>query len=338
MSVTVEPFRSDSLDGLDGTWNDHVERSPMGTLFHRWEVLDLVAGHTDAELHRLVGSKGDEVIGLFPLFEVRKGPFSVLLSPPPGMAIPNLGPILANYEKVKQHSFEHMHDGFVEGALEWAETAVGPKFVRFETVPEYEDARPYVWRDFDVRPRYTYHLPIGETRTEILQRFKRSRRKDILRHVDADYEVFESDQEGIEFVLEKIAERYEAQGKTFGVDVDYVLAMYERLPDGVVRPYVAAVDGEWKTGVVTLEYDDVVQWWFGAGKPDSDLPLTDLVHLRILLNASERGVETCDLVGANTERITNFKSKYNPDLVSYYAVERGTRLMNVVADIYKKIQ
>jgi hypothetical protein len=338
MSIDVELARSEALDGLDGTWNDHVERSPMGTLFHRWEVLDLVAEHTEARLHRLVGSKGDEVIGLLPLFEIRKGPVSALFSPPPGMAITHLGPILANYEKVKQHSFEHMHGEFVDEAIEWAERTVDPKFVRFETVPEYEDARPYIWRDFDVRPRYTYHLPVGENRTEILQRFKRSRRKDILRHVDADYEVFESDQEGIRFVLDKVAERYEAQGKTHDVDPDYITTMYEQLPDGVVRPYVAAVDGEWKTGVITLEYGDVVRWWFGAGKPDSDLPLTDLVHFQILLDASERGVQTCDLVGANTERITNFKSKYNPDLVSYYAIERGTRLMNVVSDIYKKLQ
>lgn len=338
MSIEVEPVRSETLDGLDGTWNDHVERSPMGTLFHRWEVLDIVTEHTDAKLHRLVGSKGDEVVSLIPLYEIRKGPVSTLFSPPPGMAIPHLGPILANYEKLKQHAFEHMHGELVDGVLEWIETTIGPKFIRFETVPEYEDARPYTWRDFDVQPRYTYHLPIGEDRTDILQRFKRSRRKDIIRHLDADYEVFESDQEGIEFVLERIAERYEAQGKTHDIDVGYVLKMYEQLPDGVVRPYIGTVGGKWKTGVVTLEYDDVVQWWFGAGKPDTDLPLTDLVHFEILLDARGRGIRSCDLVGANTERITNFKSKYNPDSVSYYAIERGTRLMNAVSEIYKKIQ
>jgi hypothetical protein len=35
MKIEVERRGDPSLDGLDGSWDDLVGRSPMGTLFHR---------------------------------------------------------------------------------------------------------------------------------------------------------------------------------------------------------------------------------------------------------------------------------------------------------------
>jgi hypothetical protein len=336
MSVGIQRVSDERVVGLDGTWNDHVERSPMATLFHRYEVLDLLASHTDARLHRLVGHKGDEIIGLFPLFEYRKGPVTALFSPPPKLAVPNLGPSLANYQKLKQHKYEHTNGEFVRRCLEWADAEFDPQYVHFETPVGYDDPRPFVWDGFDVEPRFTYTLDVSGGPDAVMQNFKQSRRKDIKRHLDADYRIREGGVEAIEFVLDEVDARYDEQGKTFGVDPEYVVDLYETLPEGTVRPYVADVDGAWRSGVVTLEHGDRVMWWFGAGKPDVDLPLTDLLHWRIITDAIDRGVTTCDLVGANTERIVNFKSKYNPDLAPYYEIERGTRMMNLASDLYRR--
>ena len=42
MSIEVERQPDGTLDGLDGTWNELVEQSPMGSLFHRLDVIRVI--------------------------------------------------------------------------------------------------------------------------------------------------------------------------------------------------------------------------------------------------------------------------------------------------------
>ena len=60
-------------------WNELIARSSAETPFHHHAVLETVAEYADSTLHTLVGYKGQQPIGVFPLFERSKGPISIVL-------------------------------------------------------------------------------------------------------------------------------------------------------------------------------------------------------------------------------------------------------------------
>jgi len=54
--------------------------------------------------------------------------------------------------------------------------------------------------------------------------------------------------------------------------------------------------------------------------------------------ARDRGLTQYDLVGANNERISKYKAKFSPQLRMYQTIERGTPVMNVVSELYKRVK
>ena len=64
MAIEITPLH----DPIE--WNDLVDRSSQATPFHRAECLDVLAAHADATLHPYAGFKGQEPVGIFPIFEI----------------------------------------------------------------------------------------------------------------------------------------------------------------------------------------------------------------------------------------------------------------------------
>lgn len=309
----------------------------MGTVFHTDDVLTTLAEHGGGRLHRLVGKKGQEIRGLFPVFEIRRGPVSTVFSPPPRMGVPNMGPVLLNYEKLKQRKFDRTNRQFVEEALEWIRETIGPKYTRIEAVTDYIDTRPFQWNDFEVTPRHTYEIDLTGGEEAVISQFRGGLRSNI-QGCEVNYEVFEGDEDDVTYILRNVAERFEEQGKSYDIDVPYVTDLYRAVPKRRMRPYVGTIEGERVAGIVALEFGERVYFWQGGWKPDTKIPINDLLHWHIICEAIDRGVETYDLTGANTHRLSRYKAKFNPELSPYYEIERGTRVMTLASDIYRRVK
>lgn len=332
----IEVRRADSNDVEK--WNRYVERSPQGNPFHEYEALQVMAKHSDSTLHPLVGFKGQEPVGIFPAFEISKGPVSTAFSPPPGLLASYLGPALLNVEKLKQRKAERRHKRFVDGCLEWLEAELDPKYVHLRTDPRYGDLRPLVWQGFEATPKYTYAVDLSLGADELLKRFSSDARSNIRNAEDADYTVEVGGYTEIKEILSQIRSRYEAQEKHYPVTSSFVCDLYEAVPEGHVRPYTMFADGEPLGGMIALEAGDTVYRWQGGAKHGADLPVNDIVDWHIITDAIDRGLTTYDLVGANQERLCGYKAKFSPTLRTYYELERGTRSMNLVSNIYKRLR
>lgn len=116
------------------------------------------------------------------------------------------------------------------------------------------------------------------------------------------------------------AGRLDATGRSLRVTNEFVTDLYERLPDDVVRPYVAAVDGEFHGDILTLESHGTVYAWQGGAKTDGDLDLNDYLDWTIIRDAVERGNHRYDLVGAESQRLCWYKAKFGPGLEPYHVV------------------
>lgn len=334
MGIEVTKADADDLD----RWDSYVERSPHGTIFHQRAALEVLAAHSGARLHHLIGHKGQEPIGLFPVFEITKGPITTVFSPPPKLGVPSLGPALLNHRKLSERKRHRLNKRFAEGSIEWIDRELGPQYIYALTGTEYRDPRPFQWNGFDVAPKYTYHVDLTVGEEAFTDGVSSSLRRNV-RNIDEDtYRIFEGGPDAIEFIIEQVKARFEAQDKPFDLTADYAVDLYEALPEGQIRPYVAEIDDEWVSGVVVPTYDGTSCYWQGGGKPDVDVPINDVLHWRVITDEMDRGGTTYDLVGANTPRLCRYKAKFAPELREYYEMERGTPVMNVVSDLYKRFR
>jgi len=325
---------------LDDTaeWNDLVDRSSQATPFHRAESLDVMARHADATLHPYAGFKGHEPVGLFPIFEISKGPVSTAFSPPPDLKISYLGPALLNHTKQKQRRQEKTNSRFISGCLERLAETVDPKYIHLRTSVQYTDTRPLIWGGFEPTTRYTYVVDIDRSADDLLAAFSSDARSNITNADDADYEIGRGGEREIRRTINELQAYHDDQDVGFHITPEFVVDLFEELPEDCFRIHTCRVDGELVGGHITLEEGEAIYGWQSWGSRETDIPVNDLLDWEIITTARERGRSQYDLVGANNERISKYKAKFGPQLHTYQTMERGTPAMTLVSEIYKRIR
>lgn len=320
-------------EGLEA-WDDIVECSPMGTVFHRLAALETIAAHADATLYPLVGYKGQELVGIFPVFELQRGPFTTVFSPPPGMGLMVLGPALVEQPEMKTRRTEKRTRRFLEAAVEWVERGLNSRFTYLRTHPAFPDHRPFGWMGFDVMPRYTYVVDLRPGR-EVLSSFSSDARRNVKN--DDAVTIRESAGGDVDRIVDHLDRRHAEQEMAFPVSAAFARDLRDALPDDAFRTYVCTADGEYVSGMLTLADERTVYRWQGGARPtrDVDAPVNDLLDWRIITDAIDQGKTRYDMFGANTKGLCEYKSKFGPDLVTYQALERGSRTMQFVSGLYQ---
>lgn len=322
--MSIEVTRADESEMEK--WNDYVDRSPHASPFHRREGIELLANHADVDLHPLIGKKGQEVVGVFPIFEDRRGPLTTVISPPPNTEVYYLGLALTDPGQLKQRKRERRNRRFVEGCLDWIESELEPDFCHLRTVDRYTDLRPFKERRYEVTPYYTYVVDLTDDPEDVLMRFSSDARSNVRSTDEGDYEIEIGGLEEARGIIDRVRERHVEQGEPYHITSSFIETLYTTFPDGQVRPYVCRTDDGIAGGIVALEYGDTIYRWQGGTKVDVDIPVNDLLDWHIMRDAMDRGIERYDLVGANTPRICRYKSKFGPDLVPYHgAIKRSSR-------------
>ncbi|WP_254768534.1 lipid II:glycine glycyltransferase FemX [Salinilacihabitans rarus] len=336
MSVDVREL---DLETDADEWNRYVERSRGTNPFYRAEALALQAEETNTTAHALAGFKGQEAVGLFPVFAYRKGPIRGAFSPPPYAWTCYLGPALLNVDKLKQRKADRRTRRFVEGCLEWIDEELSPMYSKF-VVAEFEDLRPFTWNDYDVEPGYTYVVDLDGSEDDLLGRFSSDARSNVRNAPEDDYVVTEGDGDDVERIVEQVRTRYENQNRPFHLSAWFARSLYERLPEGTIRPYVCRSDGEFLGGILVAESETTRYRWQGGVKPDVDVDLSinDLLDWYVMRDGLRDGIDRYDLVGAGVPSINRYKAKFNPRLEPHYTITAGAFGIDLLIDRYQKIR
>ena len=318
-------------------WDSLIGLSPQGSIFHQYNFLKIMEKYSNSKLHPLIGYKGSEPIGLFPIFKISKGPISTVFSPPPSLFIPHLGPVLINYETLSQKKFELLNNGFIEGCLNWINRNIKPKFVYILTYYGYTDVRPFQWNNFNVNPNYTYVLDLTLGEDGLRNSFDTTKRKNISKNLQENVCVKVKGLEAVDLISKDLQERYDMQKIKTHVDLAYFRDIYNVLQKNQILPYVAEVENEDMGGVIALKDKDILYAWQGCIKStNTKLPINDTVLWEIIKDSIKLGLKKFDFVGANTSRICNYKSEFNPELVEYYEIKKSTKIMNFIIKMIKK--
>lgn len=319
-----------------GEWNGLVDRCRGATPFHRHEFLATAAEYSGATLYPLVGYKGHETVGLFPVFGLRKGPVAAAFSPPPDLKMTYLGPALLNVEKLSQRKRERRNRRLVEACLAAVDDDVGPRFANLRTSYRYADPRPFLWNDYDPTPRYTYVVDVDGDLDDLLMAFSRDARTNV--RTDESYEIREAGPEASADLVERIEARHAEQDVGYDLPPAFVADLHERLPPDVFRTYVCEHRGEVVGGRIVLADCKTAYAWQSWADHDADVPAADVLHWRVIQDAAAAGLAEYDLVGANDPRLSNFKAKYAPDLRCYTVLRRGSAATNALAGLYDRFR
>jgi hypothetical protein len=309
-------------------------------VFHTPEALAVLESHATGDLRLYGGFKGQQPVGLLPAVVQERPLGTAVLSPPPGMGIPRLGPVLMPTSP-KRRKREKVNSSFSQEVLDDIDADSSLTLFRMVCGTEYADPRPYVWADFDLDTSFTYRLDLdGADPDDLLKSFSKSLRREIRDGMDLDVTVTTHGVEGARDVYDETKSRYEEQDRQFPMDWPYVRDLVSALGDRA-RVYVARTpDGEFLSGITVLYSNDAGYFWQGGARATyRNVSVNSLLHWHIIRDIAEEppveGVSRYDLMGANTERLCRYKSKFGADLVPYYVVESPGKHMDVAKKAYQ---
>lgn len=327
------------IERLDITeWEDALPTSGF-EVFHTAAALRVLERHATGDLFLLGGYRGEQLVAMVPLFVRRIGRVRVVSSPPPAMAVPRLGPIVMPTSP-KRRKQEKVNREFTEGMLDVLDADSTRTLFRMVCNTEYTDPRPYRWAGLTVEPSFTYRLAVDDSTDELLASFSKSLRREIRSGQDLDVGIETAGIEGGRRVFQETADRYAEQSQRFGVTWPYVHDVITSL-DERCRVYVARdPDGNYLGGIIALFSNDAAYFWLGGTRSTyENVSINSLLHWRIIRDIAENppvdSVSEYDLVGANTEHLCRYKSKFGADLVPYYVVESGGLAMDAAKETYQ---
>lgn len=308
-------------------------------VFHTASALSVVDTHTNGELQLYGGFKGEQPVALVPVFVDRKAMGRIITSPPPSMGIPRLGPLLLS-NSPKQRKKETVNEDFTASILD--DLSVDARLTLFRMVcpRAYADPRPFQWNQLRVTPEFTYVLDLaGETDDTVMDPFSRSLRNEMRRGKEIDVTVATEGRGAAKRIWESVADHFEEQGMDAPIEWPFVRDLLKALAEHH-RVYVAREpDGTFASGIIVLYSADTAYYWLGGIMTTYDgVSVNSLLHRTVIEDIVTEPrldpITRYDLVGANTERLCEYKGKFSGELVPYYVVESAGPEMKLAKGAY----
>lgn len=302
-------------------WDEFVDLSPYGFLSHKWDFLKIAEGHSGYRLHTYGYYKGEELLGIYPLFYKRFYGFKMAFSPPPRRGIPYLGFLVSRrYDNLSQSKKET----FLIQFLEEIEAEIGkfsPDYTLVYTVPGFMDMRFFKWNDYQVVPDFTYTVDLHRPVEDIWGSFHKDVRRDIKHAESSGLELRES--KDLSIFHERQERRYKEKAANFSMDVDYLRDIFRAYPSNIGVYYVYDETGQVLAASTAQEYKGRFLGWMGLAKSVGHA--NEFMIWKLIEIAKSKGSEKFEIAGANVRSQCQFKSKFNPSLdVCYHIYKRSS--------------
>ncbi len=179
-----------------------------------------------------------------------------------------------------------------------------------------DDPRTAQWRNWTVRPLFTYliHLPDNRNNwSTATRRTWRSKR--------TAYEIIEDHSYALQ-VIELCSMSYERHGRSLPAAPKALESLCISMGKWA-RVFVAKRNGMVEAGVIILHDQSTAHYWIAGSI--RGYGMTVLIGELLSILASSK-VSVFDFVGANTPSIAEFKRSFGPVLTQYYHLRRRSRI------------
>lgn len=301
-------------------WDQFVLNHPLGNFFLLYDWLEIVQWKTEFEFKPLVIRSGGNLSGIMPIFIKKTIGFTICMSPPPKVASPWMGPLIAAISD-KQYRVEKKIQKIVEVLHDFLVNQLGCDYIRLNCVSGLDDVRPFKWKGYQCNPVYTYFLNISD-KHEVFEKFDGRIRTGIRKARQNGLTYKHADNNMAPQVIKAVSERYKEQGLSFALNrelIDRILT--SRAGDFIETTGVFDNEG-FVSGNILIKFNNRVHHWIGGIQPSRNQQgANELLHWSGIERYADEGVFEYEFMGANTRHLCDHKSKYNPELRVFYSCE-----------------
>jgi hypothetical protein len=312
-------------------WDNLVEHSPHGTIFHESNWLSTCEELLNKKLKIYGCFENNKLVGGCSLY-IHKKLFFKMASSIIEMT-PYGGVILSQSPSSKVREQEQRYNNIIESLIK---SVSAERFdnIRLVNSPDVVDVRPFVWRDWNSKIFYTYYLNLDNNSISKDARWTMNRalKNNIIVEKAEDISVF----------YELFKETFLRQGLKPPASYRFFNEIYNMLQrQNRGEMWIARTKSGEAAASEIIVYDNKRAYRWSAAS-HTDLRKTGaptLLLCEIFQDLKKRGFKEINLMAANTPQLTKFITSFNPKLVPYYSLEKKTFLVDVLADaskVYKK--
>ena len=304
-------------------WDQFVETSPQGMLFHKWDFLKTVERHSKHRFLPYCVYSGEQLRCIFPIFIGRDHGLTVVNSPPSKTQIPYLGPAFdPSVQGLRASAREKIFDQ-VTGELCSEIDKIAPNFVSFTTVPNFLDMRFFIWKKYEEHLRMTYTIDLEKSLDEIWASFSKGCRRGITKLSAHSPEIQQTDD--VSALLDIWRGRFSELGVQVPLLSDSYLKELVALFPQDVTVYNLIIDGSLATSIMfCVLQKERYHWWIGGVNVRKDLSAVDYLIWEIAKRAKSEGFKKLDL--GEDDRHFSYKTKFNPVIEPYWSLRKADTL------------
>jgi hypothetical protein len=204
---------------------------------------------------------------------------------------------------------------------------IAPNFVSIMTVPNFLDARFFIWNNFTTQFWFTYVIDLERSLEEIWASFSKRCRQGIKRVSAYSPEIQQTNDVGP--MLDLWRPRFSELGVPVPLLSDSYLNELEATFPQDMTVYSVSIDGRLATATACcVMQKERYGYWIGNANARKDLNVTDYLIWEVIRRAKSEGFKKLDLGDAD-QRLFRYKSKFNPVLEPHLIVERSDRLRKI---------
>lgn len=302
-------------------WNQIADNSQYGSIFQSYSWLKNIASETEFQfLPLIVEKEGHGPVALIPIYIKKKKGITIACSPPPGCAVPHLGPLFS-FSSDNQYRMESEYREITDSILAYLEKQ-SVDYCRFAFIPECKDIRPFTWRGFTTSVNYTYRMKLNDIdHEEIRDGYDKKVRK-MIRKFERGFPDASVRETNIEQVVGQVKSRYDEKGRDHSISLSYFKEVKEGMGDRV-QPLGVFIDDKFISGTILLHQNNGTLAWLGGTSVDWKFNgVNEYLRNWIIRDLLNKGIPFFETIGANTEQLCEHKAKYNFRPIPYYIVEK----------------
>lgn len=297
-------------------WDNFVDQSFDGSLFHKWDCLKIMEKYTKSKLLSYGIYKGDVLICIFPLFFMNSKGLKMIFSPPPGTGVTRLGFVMnQEFDTLKQNKKE-AYLNIVTDAFNEEMKKISPNYVHISLVPNFLDIRSFVWNNYSTEQYLIYIINLNSSLDEIWSGFDKDLRNEIKKAGSMNLKLLKSDSVSIFYELSKA--RYKDKGLNFSVNKTYLEEMLKTYPENLGLYYLYDSNDNIISASINCSYKDKFVVWMGGLKTYNQRSQKKIYSNEYMIWEFIKKAKNTDCKifdwGGGPKTISQFKSKFNPTL------------------------
>lgn len=319
------------LDNLEyGLWDELVEKSPYGTIFHNSDWLAICRDVLNKNLKIYGCFQNDELIGGCSLFIKKMAGIFKMASSACEMT-PYGGFIIKQSPSTKVREQELLYNAIIESFQKYVKVK---KFNHLSLVnsPDFKDIRQFIYNKWTPDVKYAYYFDL---RNDIWDSLSKNVR----------WTVRKADKSGVVIRKETNSKVYnelfkmtfEKQNLIPPVSLNFFKKILDVL---ILKKFGEMWIAEMPSGepisaeIITWDNKRAYRWSAASNHKLKDTGSTSLLLYTIFQDLKSRDFKEINLMAANTPHLAKFISSFNPKLVPYYRMEKSSIKFKILKNAY----